>query len=75
MAFSNDIFHFYEYVFEEPQNYNSLKLVKYKAYRIAPEEIHLSEIIILLKNLNNNSTISKAPFPQADNFNRVIDLF
>lgn len=72
LIFSNGIFHLYQYQFEDPQNYNSLKLVKQKNYAIATE-ICLADI----KNLLRTISIVQEPcisFPQADRMSRIINL-
>ena len=73
MTFSNDKFSFFIYDFEDENNYNSLKLIEPRDYIIAPEEITLEDI----KNILNSVKIisePKIPFPQANRFDRIIDL-
>lgn len=73
MTYSNDIFSFFLYEFENKDNYNSLKLIKQVDYMVALEEIELEDVI----NVFHNITICKEPdipFPQADKFERVVDL-
>jgi hypothetical protein len=73
MVFSNDVFHLFQYTFEDINCYNSLKLISYQAYTFADETISLNEIIEIWKGIK----ICKEPevtFPQADTFTRVIDL-
>jgi hypothetical protein len=73
MTFSNDIFSFFIYQFEQPAIYNSLTLITQKNYLIASESIQLSDIhqIFLQAKINPEP---KAPFPQADKFERILDL-
>jgi hypothetical protein len=73
MVYSNDIFYFFQYHFEDINNYNSLKLISYKSYTFANETITLDEIIDLWKSIKSFNE-PKIPFPQADSFIRVIDL-
>lgn len=76
MQYSNGIFNLYEYEFKDPNNYNSLKLIKSKRYSIVSQEemeITLDDILNIDKNIafvNEPET----PFPQADSFERVISL-
>lgn len=73
LVYSNGIFSLYEYEFRDPNNYNSLILVKHKNYSIEATEIRLDDILEVL----NRVTIieeSKIAFPQADSFKRVINL-
>lgn len=73
LVYSNSIFSLYEYKFEDPENYNSLRLVKQKNYSIEDTEIEITDI----QNICNTiRTIPEPdlPFPQADDFKRVINL-
>lgn len=73
LVYSNGIFSLYEYKFEDEMLYNSLKLVKSKRYSIENTDITIDDIDGLLKKI----TITKEPrvaFPQADKFERVINL-
>jgi len=73
MIYSNDIFHFFQYNFKDINNYNSLELISYKSYTFADETITLDEIIDVWKKIEH-SVEPKTTFPQADSFNRIIDL-
>lgn len=73
LTYSNGIFHFREYVFEDPNHYNSLKLNSEKRYVIRDGAINLE----LIQKIANEIPIIKeleVPFPQADSFDRVINL-
>ena len=72
LIFSNGMFNLYQYQFEDPQNYNSLKLVKQKNYVIVTE-ICLADIENLLRTvpLVQEPDIS---FPQADRMSRIVNL-
>ena len=73
MVYSNGIYNLYEYKFEDIKNYNSLKLVKQKNYTIENVNIEINDILEILKE----TIIVKepeVPFPQADNFYRIINL-
>lgn len=72
LVFSNGVFHLYEYQFEVPEDYNSLRLVHRKNYAIATE-ITLTDVEELLR------TVSPEPepeisFPQANSMERLINL-
>ena len=73
MTYSNGIFTFYEYEFQDPEHYNSLILVKQKKYSIEDTEINLNDI---LEVYNRTSVVEEPeiPFPQADSFKRIINL-
>lgn len=72
LIFSNGVFYLYQYQFEEPGYYNSLRLVKQKNYVIATQ-ITRSDIERLLR------TVSQVPepevsFPQANSMSRIVNL-
>ncbi len=70
---SNDVFSFFVYEFVNITRYNSLRLVYQKDYVIAHEDIELNDILEIASSV---STVAEpeVPFPQADNFVRIIDL-
>ncbi len=72
-VYSNGIFHLYEYVFQEPHNYNSLTLVNRKKYTIEDTAITVADIESIL----TSTRVLREPnisFPQADSFARIINL-
>jgi hypothetical protein len=72
MFYSNDKYSFFIYDFENEEDYNSIKLVKRKDYIFESDPISLNDIEKLLsKRIIAEPQI---PFPQADNFERIIDL-
>jgi hypothetical protein len=73
MTYSNGMFSFFIYEFTDEKNYNSLKLVEQKNYEIASEPINMEDI---KKILGESKLVvePKVPFPQADKFDRVVDL-
>ena len=73
MVYSNGIYNLYEYEFKDKENYNSLVLVKQKNYTIENIDIEINDII---EKFNNTEVLDEPeiPFPQADSFNRVINL-
>lgn len=73
MTFSNDVFTFFIYQFENLNEYNSLKLLEQKSFTIGAEPITLDDIVKVLKTVRIIKEPS-IPFPQADNFERIIDL-
>ncbi len=77
MTYSNDIFSFFIYEFVEKLDYNSITLVEQKNYEIIAkeiEEIQRRDIDLLLDNIQIIPEPQKIPFPQADKFERLIDL-
>ena len=74
MTYSNDIFTFQVYEFEDEYEYNSIKLVKQQSYQIAPEAIELKDIHNVYQVTRLQSEPQGVPFPQANKFNRIVDL-
>ena len=73
MTYSNSIFSLYEYAFQDPNNYNSLVLVKQKNYSFESTEITLDDILAVLGRVRMVQE-PEVPFPQADSFKRVLNL-
>lgn len=73
LTYTNGIFHFREYAFEDPNHYNSLSLIRQKKYIIREGAINIE---LIQKTLNEITIIREPqiPFPQADSFERVINL-
>lgn len=73
LTYSNGIFDLREYEFTDPELYNSIRLLQHKKYAVQERDINMENI----QNILNNIQVSKEPelpFPQADNFERVINL-
>ena len=76
MQYTNGIFNLYEYEFRDPNNYNSLELVKSRRYGIISQEemeISFEDINQVYKQIEFVEE-PQIPFPQADSFKRVITL-
>ena len=73
LCYSNDVFHFFIYKFEDKSDYNSIRLVEQRNFSFAPERIDLGEIEDLVRNAVLVDEPDE-PFPQADKFERVVDL-
>lgn len=75
MTYSNEVFTFSVYDFEQLEDYNSLKLIKKKRYQIVPTEIGLSDILrIVAQTQVKPEPPAPISFPQADRIERIIDL-
>ncbi len=74
MSYSNDVFSFYVFRFEQVNNYNSIKLVSRKKYRIGTSEIELPHVVAVLERTVIIPESKGIPFPQADSFSRIVDL-
>lgn len=73
LTYSNGIFHLREYKFKEMDYYNSICLVKHKKYIIKDGSINIESIQVILDNVDVIQE-PKLPFPQADSFERIINL-
>ena len=73
LAFSNGIYHLFEYAFEDKNNYNSLKRIQYKKYKIENEQITLADILDIPQRITVVQE-PDVPFPQADSIERLINL-
>lgn len=72
LIFSNGVFNLYQYRFENPENYNSLQLIKQKNY-VIETKIRLADI----ENLLRTVPLAEEPpisFPQANSMSRIINL-
>lgn len=74
MTYSNDMFSFFIYKFEDDYDYNSLVLLEQKNYVIDSEQIHSSDVINILYHVEVKAQTTDIAFPQADKFERIIDL-
>ena len=73
LTYTNGIFHLREYVFDDIDHYNSLRLVKQKKYSVQDTTINVETIQQILESVETVKE-PKIPFPQADNFERVVNL-
>lgn len=73
LTYTNGIFHLREYAFTDINLYNSLVLVKHKKYAVQDGTFNVE---IIQEILEKTKTIKEPeiPFPQADSFERVINL-
>lgn len=72
LVFSNGVFYLYQYEFTDPQNYNSMSLVKQKNY-VLSSDITLSDIQNIIKKVPICSEAEIA-FPQANSMKRIVNL-
>lgn len=73
LVYSNGIYRLYEYEFKDPNNYSSIHLVKQKNYTIEDMTITANDIQNILISISFEEE-PDLPFPQADSFERVINL-
>lgn len=74
VVYSNDIFTIYEYKFNDVNEYSSIELVKSKRYSIEETNIDFGTIQNLLYQIRTFEKEPEVSFPQANNFDRVINL-
>lgn len=74
VTYSNGIFHLREYYFENPMEYNSIKLLNSSMYSIIESKITEERLMELLGATETKGETQKVPFPQADDFSRIINL-
>ena len=73
VTFSNGIYKLYLYEFQDMMHYNSIKLIKSSSYAIEDSDITFEDIKSYM-NKSNISSVANIPFPQADKFERIINL-
>jgi hypothetical protein len=73
LTYSNGIFHLREYEFTDAESYNSIRLVKHKKYAVQENAINTETIQNILDSVRTVDEPA-VPFPQADSFERVINL-
>ncbi|THD30336.1 hypothetical protein [uncultured Flavobacterium sp.] len=73
LTYSNGVFHLREYAFSNVNHYNSLVLVKHRKYVVQEGNFNLEA---LAQIIDTTKTIKEPeiPFPQANSFERVINL-
>jgi DNA-binding transcriptional ArsR family regulator len=73
LVFSNNMFTAFTYAFSDHTHYNALQLLKVQRFVIADEEIPLAEVRYFLESFHDFRE-PEVQFPQADSFERVVDL-
>ncbi|MCC8153345.1 MAG: transcriptional regulator, partial [Tannerellaceae bacterium] len=73
LTYSNGIFHLREYEFVDLELYNSIQLVQHKKYAVQDGAISVNAIRNILESIKTVKE-PELPFPQADSFERVINL-
>jgi hypothetical protein len=73
LVYSNGIYRLYEYAFQNINSYSSLVLIRQKNYSIEDTAIDITDIQAVL-NKTGLVPEPQIPFPQADSFERVINI-
>jgi len=76
LTYTNGIFHMREYVFDDLMCYNSIRLINQKRYRIKENTSLVINTETIQELIHNTIIIPELeiPFPQADSFERIINL-
>lgn len=74
LQYQNGTYNFSIFKFSDPNNYNSLELIKRKNYIIGAESTSLDEIVAIFKSTKFVKDNPKIPFPQANTFSRIIEF-
>lgn len=73
LIYSNGIYRLYAYTFQDANHYNSLVLVNRRNYTIEDITVGIADIQDVLRQTREVPE-PEIPFPQADNFERVINI-
>lgn len=74
VTYSNGIFNFREYYFEDFQDYNSIRLLKFSRYSIIESTLTIDLLMSLISQTPIIEENQEIPFPQADDLARIINL-
>ena len=74
LVYSDGIYYLYEYAFTDPRCYNSIYCVKKQRYVLDDGLLSLTELKRLLTSTPLVLESDREPFPQADSFERLINL-
>lgn len=73
MVFSDDIFTFYRFTFDDPLDYSSIRLDAIRRYKIAADTISETDVSRVFSSITPLPEPS-ITFPQADRFENILDL-
>lgn len=74
MTYSNDIFDFFVFDFTETQHYNSLQLRRHHRFSAITQEVTRADVEALIASSQSVLDDPKLPFPQANDFSRIVGL-
>lgn len=74
LQYSNNTYNFSVFRFDDPHDYNSLRLVKRKNYIFGTEHTSLDDIAKIAKEIKFKKEPKDIPTPQADNFARIYNF-
>lgn len=73
LTYTNGVFHLREYIFTNPNHYNSLTLTRHRKYVVQEGSFNLESLSQIIETTKITKE-PEIPFPQADSFERVINL-
>ncbi|HKQ52793.1 MAG TPA: hypothetical protein VJT74_10515, partial [Pyrinomonadaceae bacterium] len=71
---ANSVFSLHVFRFNEPRLYNSIELVEQRKFQVVPSGIERETIREALVRAKVKPEPAGVPFPQADSFERIVDL-
>src|ERR1044071_3493767 len=71
---ANSVFSLHVFRFRDPALYNSIELVEQRKFQVVPSAVGEEDIASALARARVGPEPEGVPFPQADSFERVIDL-
>jgi hypothetical protein len=76
LSYSNasSVFSLHVFRFREPMLYNSIELIEQRKFQVVPSDVGEDDITSALARVRVGPEPAGIPFPQADSFERVIDL-
>lgn len=74
MTFSNDVFSFFLYDFTDRNDFDSLQLIEQRNFTLVGDPVTNKDVQEVLDSVSILPEPADIPFPQADSFERVIDL-
>ncbi len=74
IVYSDSTFHVFIYSFKDPNNINSIEIIKSKKYIITNDEPITIETLTKLLDSVSPTVNKQCQFPQADSFEKIVDL-
>jgi hypothetical protein len=71
---ASSVFSLHVFRFRDPLLYNSIELMEQRKFRVVPSDIGVVDIVDSLNHARPGPEPPGVPFPQADSFDRVVDL-
>lgn len=74
LTYSDGIFDLREYAFDDVECYNSIRLINHRRYAVSNFKINAQSIQEIIAGTFLEPEPAEIPFPQADSFERVVNL-